>query len=227
MSEENPWLAIWVRPRDTIRSIIAENPRRFLWVLAFIYGFTSLLNGFQSFPIALQMGMMPVLLISLIIAPLWGYAFFAIWSWVVVWVGKILKGQANFETARAAYAWSCVPLVGNIPLWLLLVFFYSRFLFYGMQDQVVMPGAAMMLFIILIAKLVFAIWSVVIYLQMLAEVQQFSILRAIVNVILASLVIGIVTAVIWSIAIYVYMSALAPPVAVDSHSMEWFVQFIK
>jgi len=84
-----------------------------------------------------------------------------------------------------------------------------------------------MLFIILIAKLVFAIWSVVIYLQMLAEVQQFSILRAIVNVILASLVIGIVTAVIWSIAIYVYMSALAPPVAVDSHSMEWFVQFIK
>ena len=71
--------------------------------------------------------------------------FFAIWSAVVVWVGKLLKGQATFETARAAYAWSSVPLAGNIPLWLLLVLFYSQFLFFGMHDQIVMPGAAMLL----------------------------------------------------------------------------------
>ena len=153
--------------------------------------------------------------------------FFAIWSAVVVWVGKLLKGQANFATARAAYAWSSVPLLGNIPLWLLLVLFYSQFLFYGMHDQIVMPGAAMLLFLILIAKLVFAIWAIVIYLQMLAEVQQFSILRTIVNVILASLVIGIASALIWSIAILTYSSVFSPTVAMDCHSANWIVEFIK
>jgi hypothetical protein len=227
MPNKSPWVSVWVHPRETIRSIIAENSRRSLWILAFIYGFTSLLNCFQSFPIASYMGMIPMLLISIIFAPFWGYAFFVIWSWVVVWTGKLLKGQGNFETVRAAYAWSCVPLLGNIPLWLLLILFYSQFLFYGIQDQIVQPGAAMLLFLILIAKLVFAIWASVIYLQMLAEVQHFSILRSIGNVILASLIIGIATALIWSIAIIIYPSGLMSSVAMDCHSANLIVQFIK
>ena len=90
-----------------------------------------------------------------------------------------------------------------------------------------MPGAAMLLFFILIGKLVFAIWAIVIYLQMLAEVQQFSILRSIVNVILASLVIGIAFALIWSVAIFIYASAFSPSVALDWHSAKWIVQLIK
>jgi len=227
MSDDNPWLSVWVRPRDAIRSIIARNTNRSLWILAFIYGFTSLLNCFQSIPIALHLGIIPMLLISVILAPFWGYAFFAIWSGIVVWVGKLLKGQATFETARAAYAWSAVPLIGNIPLWLLLIFFYSHFLFFGMQDQIALPGAAMLLFIILIGKLVFAIWTIVIYLQMLSEVQQFSILRAIVNVILASLIIGIATAFIWSLVIFVYASTFTPSVAMDWHNAKWIVQHFK
>ena len=95
-----------------------------------------------------------------------------------------------------------------------------------MQDQVVMPGAAMILFVVLIAKLVFAIWSVVLYLQMLSEVQQFSILRAIANVILASLVIGIAVALLWSVLTLVYSSA-TPSIALDWQSAKWIVQYIK
>jgi len=227
MSDDNPWLSVWVRPRETIRSIVAQNPNRSLWILAFIYGFTSLLNCFQSYPIASHFGMLPVMLISIILAPFWGYAFFSLWSWVVVWVGKLLKGQAHFTNARAAYAWSSVPLLGNVPLWLLLVLFYSRFLFFGMHDQVMPPNVAAALFIILIAKLVFAIWAIVIYLQMLAEVQQFSILRAIANVVLASLVLGIGLALIWSIAVFLYASIFMPSVALSEQSIDWIVQWIK
>jgi hypothetical protein len=197
---ENPWISMWVRPRETIREIIARNPNRSLWPLAFIYGFSALLNCFQSVPIALQFGLFPMFLFALILAPFWGYAFFGIWSWVIVFVGRLLKGQANFQMARAAYAWSCVPLIVNIPLWILLVLFYSQILFFGVQDQIVVPGAVVVpLFLILIGKLVFSIWSLVIYLQALAEVQQFSVLRAIGNVILASLVMGITVAVLWII----------------------------
>lgn len=227
MSDDNPWLSVWVRPRDTIRSILAQNANQSLWILAFIYGFTSLMNCFQSFPIALHLGIVPMLLISVVLAPFWGYLFFAILSAVVVWVGKLLKGQATFKTARAAYAWSSVPLAGNIPLWLLLVFFYSNILFFGLQDQIIMPKAAMIFFFILIGKLIFAIWALVIYLQMLAEVQQFSILRAIFNLILASLVIGIAAALIWFAVVFIYAIAFTPAVAMDWHNTQWIVQYIK
>lgn len=201
MINENPWLSIWVRPRTTIRSIVAQNPRKSLWILAYVYGFASLLNCFQSFPIALRLGMLPMLIVAVILAPFWGYTFFSIWSWIVVWVGKLFKGQGNFETIRSAYAWSCVPLIGNIPLWFLLITFYSDFLFFGVQDHVIQPGAVALLFLVLIGKLVFAIWSIIIFLQALAEVQQFSILRAIGNVVVASVVMGIVTILLWTMFI--------------------------
>ncbi|MBF8263896.1 MAG: hypothetical protein HW387_1561 [Parachlamydiales bacterium] len=164
-----------------------------------------------------------MMLISIVIAPFWGYAFFSIWSYVVVWVGRMFKGQGSFDAVRAAYAWSCVPLIGNIPLWLLLLFFYADFVFFGAQDQVVLPGAVALLFLILIGKLVFAVWSIVIYLQALAQVQQFSILRSIGNVVAASLVIGMASAIIWVLAVIIF-SAFMPSVPVDVHHTGWFVQ---
>lgn len=223
MFDQSPWLSIWMRPRETIQAIAAQNPRQSLWLLAFIYGFTSLLNGFQSFPLAQQYGIVGILLISVIIAPLWGYLFFAIWSYVVLWVGKLFKGQGNFDSIRAAYAWSCVPLVANILLWLVLMVFYGDFLFFSVQDPVMLPGSVAILFLMLIVKLVFSIWSIVIYLQALAQVQQFSILHAIGNVVAASVAIGLVTAVIWVFGVLIF-SALAPSVPIDLHQAEWFIQ---
>lgn len=224
--QENPWKSMWVRPRETIRMIIAENPKRSLWILSFIYGLTSLFNGFQSFPLAIRFGMMPILIFSIILAPFWGYAFFSIWSYVIVWVGRFLKGQANFESARAAYAWSSVPLIGNIPLWLLLILFYSDFFFFGAQEKMLMPGAVALLFLILLGKLVFAIWSIVLYLQSLSEVQQFSIMRAIGNVVLASLIMVIGAAILWAVALFTVNISMGPVAWIDG-STPWIVEQIK
>ena len=87
-----------------------------------------------------------------------------------------------------------------------------------------MPGAVAALFIIMIGKLVFTIWSIVIYLQALAEVQQFSIIRAIVNVILASLLVGIAVAMVFAIGLYVFHFASGPAVAIDFQQVKWVVQ---
>ena len=106
MSEDkfNPWVSMWREPRQTIQTIAEHHPKRSLWLLAWVYGFTSLLNGFQSVPIALQVGLLPMFLLAVIIAPFWGYAAMSIWSYIIVLVGKVFKGKANFQTARAAYA---------------------------------------------------------------------------------------------------------------------------
>ena len=98
MVDASPWLTVWTEPRETIRRIIAENPKRSLWLLAAIYGFSSLLNSFQSGSLGASIAMAPLLLLALVIAPFWGYFVFALWSWVVLWTGKIFKGQGNFYT---------------------------------------------------------------------------------------------------------------------------------
>lgn len=216
MPDQSPWISVWTRPRETIR-LILQNPKQSIWILAFIYGINSLLNVFQSYPLALHTGIGAMVLITLVVAPFWGYLFFYIWSKVVFWCGKLLKGEGDFPSIRAAYAWSCVPLTGNLPLWILLIFFYSRFLFFGTQDQVVNSGSVLLLFLILIGKLVFSIWAIVLYLQMLSEVQQFSILRAIANVVIAFLFLGIALGLLWFIALMIN-----PTISTNSSvSLEW------
>src|SRR3990167_2898479 len=170
MREKSPWLTIWVEPRATIRQIVSENPRQCLWLLAAIYGFSSLLNSFQSIALVDQFGGVAIFLIALVLSPLWGYIVFSVWSWVICWTGKLLKGAGDFQKVRAAYAWSCVPIAINGILWVLLIWIFGRPLFsHFPQDRFLTGGQTSVLFIILISKVVLAIWSLVIYLNTLAE----------------------------------------------------------
>ncbi len=203
MENFNPWISVWNRPRATIARIVAENPNRSLWTLAFIYGFASMMNMCQSIALGNAMGIAGILILSALIAPFYGYISFTIWSWFVSWVGKWFKGQGDFQSIRAAYAWSSVPISLNIPLWLLMVILFGHQLFLNFPDAPVMPNSQIsLLFAILIAKVVLAIWSVVIYINALAEVQKYSILRAIFNVLVAGIILSVIMCVLWSLLIY-------------------------
>jgi hypothetical protein len=203
MEHHNPWLTIWRHPRATIARIVAENPNRSLWLLAGIYGFCALMNLFQSMALGSALSTLGILILAIILAPFYGYISFSIWSWFVTWVGKWFKGHGSFTTIRSAYAWSCVPIVLNIPLWVLMVIIFGHQLFLNFPDAHLLPSSqVLLLFIILIAKVVLAIWSLVIYLNALAEVQKYSVLRAILNVVVAGVILGVIIFILWSLLIY-------------------------
>ncbi len=203
MDHRSPWLTIWTQPKATIMQIVAHNPNQGLWWLASIYGFCSLMNLFQSMYMGMQFGIGAILIFAIILAPIWGYISFSVWSAFVTWTGKWLKGQGHFKAVRAAYAWSCVPLFVNIPLWILMVILLGQQLFMNNLPSET-PGARVTaMFLILVAKVVLAIWSLVIYLNALASVQHFSVLKAIGNVILAGVVVSILSFVVWQVMGYV------------------------
>ena len=212
MPEKSPWLSIWTKPRATIRRIVDENPKRSLWLLAAIYGFSSLLNSFQSVSLGFTLGLIPLVLVALILSPIWGFAVFSVWSWVISWTGRWLKGEGDFQKVRAAYAWSCVPLAVNDLLWLAMILFFGLPLFLNFPEHhYLTDGLATLLFAILIGKVVLAIWSLVIYLNALAEVQRFSVLRAIGNVILAGLFISAALLIFWTLLMAIAGGSLGHP----------------
>jgi hypothetical protein len=203
LENQNPWISIWRSPSATIARIVAENPNRSLWALAFIYGFSSLLNLYQSASLGAVVGPTFLLVMAAIFAPLWGYVTFSVWSWVVTWTGKWFKGQGNFKTTRAAYAWSCVPFTLNIPIWLLMTLLFGRQLFLNFSEGYLLTnGQVLFLLAILIFKVILAIWSLVIYLNALAEVQQYTLLRAILNVVVAGVIVGVVFGLFWTLILY-------------------------
>lgn len=203
--KHNPWLTIWTEPRATIARIVAGNPNQSLWWLAAIYGFCSLLNLFQSMVLGNAMGTVGILILAIVIAPFYGYVSFSIWSWFVFWVGKWFKGQGTFKTVRASYAWSCVPIIINIPLWVLMVIIFGHQIFTNFPEAHLLPSSQVfILFAILIVKVILAVWSLVIFLNALAEVQSYSVIRAILNVIVAAIILGVIFFVLWSLLLYAF-----------------------
>lgn len=201
----NPWAAIWVRPRDTIRQIVSENPNRCLWLLAAIYGFGAILSSAQSAMLGARFNNLAIFLFAAIFSFIWGYVFFSVWSAIVYWTGKFFKGEGTFLNVRSAYAWSCVPLVFNIPIWLLLAAIFKYQLFTSAMRSDGLPDAQVFaLFVILAARLVIAVWSLVIYFNALAEVQRYSILKAILNVVLSGLLMGAIFWVLSQLGAYIF-----------------------
>jgi hypothetical protein len=207
----NPWISIWTEHRKTIARIVDENPKRDVWILAWIYGFLSFMNGSQSFVLGNKFQFFGIIVFSIIIAPLWGMLVFAVWSFVVHLIGKLLKGKASFSYVRAAFAWSCVPLTVNIVLWILLLLAFGRTLFQTAQPT---TGPIILLTLVLIAKVIIMIWSLVIYINALAEVQQFSIGRSIVNILLAWIAVAVVVAIFWVVLASLINQSLSPSQAV-------------
>ena len=199
----NPWLEIWTRPRATIRRIVNERPNRCLWALAGIYGFGSLINNAQSFGLGQSLDLWAICLIVVLLSFVWGYIFFSIWSGVVYWIGRLFKGKGTFQSVRAAYAWACVPLAVNIPLWILLIGVFGQDLFklsFGSEEY---SGALfVVLFSALIVRLAMAVWSLVIYFNALAEVQSYSVLKAILNVVASAASLFIAAWILWGISSY-------------------------
>lgn len=206
---QNPWVTIWTEPRMTIQKVIAENPNKCLWWLASIYGFSSLLNSFQSMALGDQVGLVGLVGLAVILSWIWGYVVFSVWSWVVYGIGKIFRGKGTFQQVRAAYAWSCVPLLFNCALWIFLIALFGPALFSNIsQNQMLTDGQSTLLFLVLIAKVILAIWALVIYLNALSEVQQYSILRTIGNVLVAGLLVGFVLGLVWNFSIQMVGSAI-------------------
>ncbi len=197
MSKDNPWVSIWVQPRSTIRRIVNEDPNRSLWLLAAIYGFSSLIGFFESYSFGLVMGAFPLLIMAIILAPVWGYLFFSCWSFVVSLTGRLFGGRGAFRSIRASYAWSAVPLALGDALSLFLILWLGVSMFVRVPSAgLFVESQAVVVLAFLLAKIVLSVWSLVIYINALAEVQQFSVFRAIGNLFVSALLVGIVIGIV-------------------------------
>lgn len=210
-SRRSPWLSIWLRPKETIRTIVSENPNRSLGWLAAIYGFSALLNFFQSASFGAFASPLALLVAALILSPFCGYIVFALWSWIVLGIGKLFKGEGSFAEVRAAFAWSCVPFLFQIPLWGLMIALFGPQLFINFEDgHLLTPPLVTLLFFVLIAKLILAVWSLVIYLNALAEVERYPVWRAIGTVVIAWIVMATLLTALWMGLFYLMGTPLEP-----------------
>jgi hypothetical protein len=177
----NPWITIWLHPRVTMRRILDENPKQLVLRLAVLGGIAMILNGGRNTGFGLAM-IFVQFFVTITAGAILGIAYLYVMSFLLRWTGGWIKGKGTFLQIRSAVAWSNVPGIWLLLLWLPTVILTGA----GGSMGLAVGMAAIILGVISFGG---AVWSFVIRLKLLGEAQGFSAWRALLNYVLSALVI--------------------------------------
>jgi len=188
----NPWFSVWTKPRSTIRQIVDSDPKRLTLLLICLVGIGSALDQMSKANVGDTLSIPVIFLIAAILGPIASIITWYISAYLLKWTGGWLKGQANLVNIRTAMAWSYIPMVVILMLWIPMIAIFGGELFTtetpNMDGN---QGLAMALIGFAVVQAVLTIWCLIVYLKMLGEVQGFSAWKALGNSLLAGLIIAI------------------------------------
>jgi len=191
----SPWVTIWYRPRLTVRAIIESDPKRDVLLIAILFG---LLSSFPSMVMFMQ-GDFLLLLLGMLFVFIGGPIFGIVWLYVTGaifgFTGMLLGGQGTGAEVRAGIAWGYVPMLVVVALTIPLMM-TVMLLIPNSQDFMMNPTASMgalstigSCFMFLSVPLsLYGFYFV--FLQSLAEAQQFSGWRAFGSVLLPGVLLS-------------------------------------
>jgi hypothetical protein len=186
----SPFLSIWIKPRETIRKIVDTAPTKYVTVLAMLAGIGQALDRVSSRNRGDSLPLIAILGICFIFGPIGGIISMYIGGALYRWSGSWLGGQASSEEVRAAIAWSSVPTIFILPLWIPKLLLFDEEMFTKATPKLDANPFLAIIFLGFVAiEVIVGIWAFVVLMKSLGEVQKFSAWKALGSVILGTLVI--------------------------------------
>jgi hypothetical protein len=195
----NPWLRMWTKPKETIRAICGYDPRHRFLTLCILYGLPMVFQLAQNMAFGYSYSLVGIVLGAIFLSLFAGMVGITIATAVLYVTGKWVGGKATFIQVRSAIAWSNVTSIVTIALWGALIAYFRHMLFTDtFATAPFTQGESMMVMGIFLAQSAMSIWSLVLLVQSLAEVQGFSSARSVLNLLLSG---GIIIACFWLVGL--------------------------
>jgi len=184
----SPFFSIWIKPRETIRGIVKTDVKKHVLLLAMLAGISTALSSASSGNWGDHLPLISILAICIFLGPVIGIILLYLFGVIFRWTGGWLGGKASFEVIRAAYAWSSIPIIFVLPLWIPRILLFGEELFTKAKPSMFANPLSV---IILLVFSVANIWSFVLLVTCMSEVLKFSAWKAFGAIILGLLVIFI------------------------------------
>jgi hypothetical protein len=170
----------WRTPRLTVRQLVRSDAATFVILVAWLSGVLEMLQTS-----AMRASMPPhwgpyAVLLAVFMGPLLAFAYFELAGQVAGTVGRLLGGAADVSDTRVALACGMIPELAALPLWPPVLAFYGLELFTTER-----PPTPTGLWVFASAQAALWLWSLALRVTCLAEVNGFSIARALLCVLLS------------------------------------------
>lgn len=199
--DPNPWKTIWRRPRATIRYLVATDPTRNVMLLAALSGINSSLSRAVERNAGDTLPLVAILGIAVLLGPIGGIIWLYLGSALLRWVSGWFGGRGESEHIRTAMAWSLVPVLTTMVFWIPQLLLFREEMFQSEMPRVESNPALLNAMVALggleaLAILVLGIWTLVVFLHGLGEVEGYSAWKALGVSIVAAIVLMLVLLVI-------------------------------
>ena len=186
----NPWVSMWTRPRATIQQIVDTDYAHFSPLVAAICGISYALDRAVFRSIGDTTSLPMIIVYAVVGGVITGLISLYVLSALIRWSGTWIGGNASSGHIRTAMAWSGVPIVWTLPLWLPQLAIFGRELFTTATPRI--DDSATLLFGLMgfsVLEFTIGVWVIVLNLKSLGQVQGFSAWKALLNWLLAALFI--------------------------------------
>lgn len=179
----SPWRSIWWQPQATIRALVRSDTNASTLLLAAVAGIGTTIGiaGMAS-----NLHWFAVLALGVLIGPFVGLLGLFVEGAVLSWTGYALGGRARQSALRTAIAWGGLPNVALVPILVgALAVFRQDFLRADSATGELDP----ILLVVLLIVAALPLWSIVLRIRTVGAVQQFGLVRSVLNVAAAALVL--------------------------------------
>jgi len=185
---------IWTSPRLVFKFINEYRYDKFITMLLVLAGITATLNRAASKGLGDQVPLFVVLIIGIIAGAIFGWISYYIYAALISWTGKWLKGQGNTTSLLRMISYATIPSIIVLILYIPKIILFGNGIF--QRDFDVFESGNGILYeiiylIFLLIEIVLGVWTLVIFVIGISEVQKISIGKSILNLILPAMVIFI------------------------------------
>lgn len=181
---------IWFSPREIFSYITKNENDSFTYILLFLVGIN---RGFSQAILKNSGDNLPLLaivLISIIIGGLFGWISYYIFAALLSWTGEWLGGKGDTKSILRMLAYAMIPSILSLLLLIPQLSIAGEGLFQSNFDIFSLDLFSIYIYYIsFFISTTLGIWSLVLYVIGLSEVQKFSVWKAIANILIATLVI--------------------------------------
>ncbi|MGM9949982.1 MAG: Yip1 family protein [Lysinibacillus sp.] len=167
----NPFLTVWLHPKQTARHVIDNKSLGFVFLLIAVGSFAAFGSGYVNTDFNNTFSVAILVLIALFIGPLLGITLTFIYAGVLYLFGKVFGGTGSYWDVFKACSLTYIPSLATG-----ILYYIWMFLSPGSYFSVYETSAFS--FIVPIFSFVLGVWGFVINVAALAEAHRFSYWRS-------------------------------------------------
>lgn len=187
--EPSPWTSVFLRPRQTLRHVLAKRSEAWILSVAVAEGFVNALERASAKAWGDSYSLPLVLALALAAGAFSGVLYLYVWGFLISWTGRWLGGVADAREVRVAITLPNLVLLWSAPFWVPELLLLGNEMFKTQTPPDGGPGLGGLLFVHGLVQIVLVVWGLVTYLTCLSEVQRFSVWKTIANLLLAFLAV--------------------------------------